>query len=289
MGINVMNQDTETTEKELNTQDKTILDYIPSTLYVLAAILLLASIAFPYWGLVLEAPQYPGGLELRVFVNNMTGDEDPKLDEVEEIDGLNHYIGMQSLYNAAQFERTIAIPVVITMVILLFVAAFWEYRTWIMIVSAIVIPRVFLLDELAELLNLNVSFLGYLLDVSKLIGPGTIIIMDILLVVSAFLVIVFWKKRFAWLLTLPVIGFPFIFLGDLAFWMNHYGQNLDPTAPLSSAIKPFTPPILGEGIIGQFKTVSYVNTGWYIVVFSAALVMVALLLGLRDYMANRQA
>lgn len=185
--------------------------WLPPGLLLLAVILLLASIAFPYWGLVLEAPQYPGGLEMRVFVNYMTGDEDPQLDEVHEIDGLNHYIGMQSLYDAAAFERSVALPGVIAMAVFLVVVAFW-------------------------------------------------------------------RRRWVWILGIPVLAFPFIFLGDLAFWLNNYGQNLDPYAPLSSAIHPFTPPILGEGVIGQFKTIAYVNTGWYMALVAAGLVLVALLI-----------
>ena len=187
------------------------LQWLPSSLMLVAAVLLVASIAFPYWGLVLEAPQYPGGLQMRVFVNYMTGDEDPKLDEVREIDGLNHYIGMQSLYNAAAFERSIAIPALIIMVVLLVVAAFL-------------------------------------------------------------------RRRWVWLLAVPAVAFPFVFLGDLAYWMNNYGQNLDPYAPLSSAIAPFTPPILGEGVIGQFRTVAYVDTGWYLAVGAIVLIIAALLI-----------
>jgi hypothetical protein len=184
--------------------------WLSSILYIAAAVLLLASIPFPYWGLILEAPQYPDGLEMRVFVNRMTGDEDPRLDEVREIDGLNHYIGMQSLYNAAKVEQSIALPGVILMVILLGVAAFL-------------------------------------------------------------------RKRWAWLLTLPVVVFPIIFLADLWAWMSYYGNNLDPYAPLSSAIEPFTPPILGEGVIGQFKTIASVHTGWYFALGAAVLVIVALI------------
>lgn len=190
-----------------------LVKWLPSGLMLIAGFLLIASIAFPYWGLVLEAPQYPGGLEMRVFVNHMTGDEDPALDEVREIDGLNHYIGMKSLYDAAAFERSIAIPGVILMVILLAIVAFL-------------------------------------------------------------------RRRWVWILALPVIAFPFIFLGDLFYWMNNYGQNLDPYAPLSSAIHPFTPPILGEGVIGQFKTVAYVDTGWFMAVGAGVLVLVALLIRL---------
>ncbi|GIL09310.1 MAG: hypothetical protein BroJett033_8210 [Chloroflexota bacterium] len=190
-----------------------LLKWLPTGMLLLAAILLVVSIAFPYWGLILEAPQYPGGLQMRVFVNEMTGDEDPRLDEVSEIDGLNHYIGMMSLYDAAALERSIAIPAVIIMIILLVVVAFL-------------------------------------------------------------------RRRWVWVLALPAISFPFVFLADLGLWMRYYGQNLDPYAPLSSAIKPFVPPVLGEGVIGQFKTVAYVDTGWYLAVGAAALIVVALLLRL---------
>ncbi|MBP6298443.1 MAG: hypothetical protein KA401_03780, partial [Anaerolineae bacterium] len=79
------------------TSSRRLRKLLPAGFFLVAAVLLVVSIGFPYWGLVLEAPQYPGGLEMRVFVNYMTGDEDPKLDEVREIDGLNHYIGMKSL------------------------------------------------------------------------------------------------------------------------------------------------------------------------------------------------
>ncbi len=186
---------------------------LPPVFFLAAAVLLVVSIAFPYWGMVLEAPQYPGGLQMRVFVNDMTGDDDPRLDEVREIDGLNHYIGMKSLYDAAAFERSIAIP-------------------------------------------------------------------GLIIMVAALGVVAFWRRRWTWLLALPAVGFPFIFLGDLAYWLNHYGQNLDPYAPLSSAIQPFTPPILGEGVIGQFKTVAYVDTGWYLALAAGVLVVAGLLVRL---------
>jgi copper chaperone NosL len=210
MAAQMMSQsETRSEQKRSGTTMPRLLKWLPTGLMLVAAVLLIASVAFPYWGLVLEAPQYPGGLKMRVFVNRMTGDENTQLDEVREIDGLNHYIGMKSLYDAAAFERAIAMPAVIIMVALLVVAAFL-------------------------------------------------------------------RRRWAWLLALPAIVFPFVFLGDLAFWMNHYGQNLDPYAPLSSAIEPFTPTMLGEGVIGQFRTVAYVDTGWFLAVGTVVLVIVAL-------------
>lgn len=196
-----------------------VLRWLPTVFFIIAAVLMVVSISYPYWGLVLQAPQYPGGLQLRVFVNYMTGDEDPRLDEVAEIDGLNHYIGMKSLYEAARLERSIAIPAVILMVALLAVAAFW-------------------------------------------------------------------RKRWTWLLTLPAMLFPFIFLADLWLWMSYYGQNLDPYAPLSSSIQPFTPPVLGEGVIGQFKTVASVDTGWMILVVGSLLILLGVLIRLVSRMTK---
>jgi copper chaperone NosL len=194
--------------------------YTVPALYIVAIILIGISTVFPYWGLTLEAPQYPDGLSMRVFVNYITGDEDPTLDEVREIDGLNHYIGMKSLFEAAKFERLIAVPAIILMLALLLIAAFWN-------------------------------------------------------------------KRFSWLLTLPAIAFPFIYLADLWFWMAYYGNNLDPYAPLSSAIHPFTPPILGEGVIGQFKTVASVQTGWFIAVFAVLLIITGLVIRYQEYRRQR--
>jgi len=187
--------------------------WLPSVLWVIAAILILASITVPYWNMTLSAPQYPGGLQMRVFINEMTGDADPALDEVREIDELNHYIGMASLYNAAQIERAIALP--------------------------------------------------------------ALFIMSIMLVVAAL-----WRQRWAWLLTVPALSLPLVFLADLGLWLRYYGQNLDPYAPLSSAIQPFVPPVLGQGIIGQFSTMASVDTGWFMALGASVLILVAIVMRL---------
>jgi copper chaperone NosL len=190
-----------------------LLRWLPPLMMITASVLLVASIAFPYWGMTLEAPQYPGGLTMRLFVNRMAGDPDTRLDEVREIDNLNHYIGMRSMYDAAPIERAIAIPGIIGMVIALGVVAFI-------------------------------------------------------------------RRRWLWLLAIPVLHFPAIFLADLGLWLRYYGLNLDPTAPLSSSIRPFAPTVLGESVIGQFKTVAYVDTGWLMAAGAAVLVIIALLLRL---------
>jgi len=47
--------------------------------------------------------------------------------------------------------------------------------------------------------------------------------------------------------------------------MWNFGTNLDPRAPLSNAIEPFVPPLLGEGKVGQFKTIASWEIGLWVV------------------------
>jgi hypothetical protein len=60
----------------------------------LAALALLAIYVVPLWRIDLHAPQYPEGLGLRIWVNQITG---MKPNDVNSINGLNHYIGMHEI------------------------------------------------------------------------------------------------------------------------------------------------------------------------------------------------
>ncbi len=182
---------------------------LPSLLLAGAALALLVSIFLPYWKMTLLAPQYPGGLEVQVYVNRMVGD-------VQEIDGLNHYIGMRPLEEAAQLERSVSI--------------------------------------------------------------AAIAILALLLVAAVFI-----HSRFAALLTLPALFMPVVFLADMYFWMRHFGLNLDPRAPLSSSIKPFVPPILGTGRVGQFETVAAFDIGLILAFLASALIVAGLVAHRRAY------
>jgi hypothetical protein len=94
---------------------------------------------------------------------------------------------------------------------------------------------------------------------------------------------VFIHSPWAALLSLPAVLLPPVFLADLYFWLNHFGQNLDPKAALSNAIEPFTPTILGEGVIGQFKTVAYADFGLLMASAASILILVGLYLQRRAY------
>lgn len=54
----------------------------------LCTLLMAGAFFLPFWKIVLEAPQYPEGLEMKIWLNKITGD-------VDKINGLNHYIGMK--------------------------------------------------------------------------------------------------------------------------------------------------------------------------------------------------
>ena len=59
-----------------------------------AAALLLVLFVTPLWRIDLLAPQYPEGLGMLIRVNTVTG---VKPNDLENINGLNHYIGMKRI------------------------------------------------------------------------------------------------------------------------------------------------------------------------------------------------
>ncbi|HVK00168.1 MAG TPA: nitrous oxide reductase accessory protein NosL [Gemmatimonadales bacterium] len=60
----------------------------------IAALALLAIYLVPLWRIDLHAPQYPEGLGLRIWVNQITG---LKPNDLNSINMLNHYIGMHEI------------------------------------------------------------------------------------------------------------------------------------------------------------------------------------------------
>ena len=182
---------------------------LPTALFLLAALLLLVSIFLPYWEMTLFAPQYPKGLTVQAFLNDIQGD-------VGEIDGLNHYIGMRPLAEAASFEKSISIIGVVVLALLVLAA-------------------------------------------------------------------VFVHSRWAALLALPALLFPAIFLLDLQYWLANFGTNLDPTAALSSSVKPFVPKVLGVGMIAQFKTEAGPAAGLWLAIAASLLILAGLYFHRRAY------
>ncbi|MFN7600617.1 MAG: hypothetical protein ACK5R0_04380, partial [Bacteroidota bacterium] len=55
-----------------------------------SALLMVSSYFVPLWQILMWAPQYPEGLAMKIWINNLTGD-------VKIISALNHYIGMKHI------------------------------------------------------------------------------------------------------------------------------------------------------------------------------------------------
>ncbi|MDX1660615.1 MAG: hypothetical protein R3326_02390 [Gemmatimonadota bacterium] len=71
-------------------------------LLVLVALALVPAIFLPIWRIELIAPQYPQGLEMQIYATEVAGD-------IEEINLLNHYIGMKEI-ESDEFKEFIFIP-----------------------------------------------------------------------------------------------------------------------------------------------------------------------------------
>jgi copper chaperone NosL len=121
--------------------ERRLIDYLlPSALLMLAALLLMISMFLPYWSMTMEAPQYPDGLTVKVYVNQLEGD-------MREVDELNHYLGMPPLDEGGQLERSISIYG-ITVLGLLLIASVFIHNQWagVLAIPVLTYPFVFLAD-----------------------------------------------------------------------------------------------------------------------------------------------
>ena len=73
---------------------------------ILAIVSLLLSLTyfFPLWQISLEAPQYPEGLGMEIWIDRIDGQGPGDLDK---INNLNHYIGMKTIHPESIRELTI--------------------------------------------------------------------------------------------------------------------------------------------------------------------------------------
>lgn len=95
-------------------------------LTALAALLLASALLFPLWSVSLIAPQYPEGLGMYIWAHTVTG---VGANDLQNINGLNHYIGMQIIVPDAIPELAIMRPGILAMSALgLLVAALGRRR-----------------------------------------------------------------------------------------------------------------------------------------------------------------
>lgn len=86
-------------------------------------------------------------------------------------------------------------------------------------------------------------------------------------------------RRWNWLVVVPGLAFPVLFVADSMWWLYHFGHTLDPRAPLR--IPMFTPQFMGWGAIGQFQTYAMPLSGFWLCLAALAAVIVAVVLRYR--------
>jgi copper chaperone NosL len=104
----------------------------------LAVVLLICVYVFPLWEIRLHAPQYPQGLGIDIWVSKITGAEPHDL---QNINGLNHYIGMKAIEPDAIPELRFMKWVVAGLVLLGAVVALLRRKTlfaaWVVLAVAL--------------------------------------------------------------------------------------------------------------------------------------------------------
>nr|WP_299067471.1 LPXTG cell wall anchor domain-containing protein [uncultured Allomuricauda sp.] len=115
-----------------------------SILMIVGPLFLLGLYAFPLWNIMLGAPQYPEPLGMNIHID---GIRDVNEFDLQNIDGLNHYIGMRKLPKPEEM---------------------WEFSTFPIIIGGMVF------------LGVLIGLLGYFKKVSYIWFMGWFVVMSIL-------------------------------------------------------------------------------------------------------------
>lgn len=81
-----------------------------SILMIIGSALLLSLFYFPLWNVTMYAPQYPVPLGMHIFIDGL---QDVREFDIQNIDGLNHYIGMKPLPTPENMWEFKVFPIVI--------------------------------------------------------------------------------------------------------------------------------------------------------------------------------
>lgn len=95
----------------------------------IAALLLVGLYLFPIWSISLEAPQYPEGIGLNIWINTIKG---KSVQDLQNINGLNHYIGMQPIEPDSIPELKLMPPIIGFMMVSGLLIALFGNRKWIL-------------------------------------------------------------------------------------------------------------------------------------------------------------
>jgi copper chaperone NosL len=92
------------------------------------------------------------------------------------------------------------------------------------------------------------------------------------------------RRRANRLALAAALAIPLGFVADFFYWLYRFGHHLNPHAPLK--LRPFTPTLFGNGVIGQFMTFARPELGFWLATGAAGVAV--LLIALRERAAIRR-
>ena len=111
---------------------------------IIGSLLLLGLFKFPLWNIMLGAPQYPDPLGMNIYINGIQGVSEF---DIQNIDGLNHYIGMKTIPKPEEMWEFSLFPKVILGMVVLGVAIgilgffgrvnYWFFLGWFLLMSVL--------------------------------------------------------------------------------------------------------------------------------------------------------
>lgn len=83
---------------------------------IIGSLFLLGLFVFPLWNIMLGAPQYPEPLGMNIHIDGIKGFNEF---DIQNIDGLNHYIGMKTIPKPEEMWEFSTFPLVIAAMVFL--------------------------------------------------------------------------------------------------------------------------------------------------------------------------
>lgn len=107
---------------------------ITSVLLVIACVAMIPALFLPLWDIYLDAPQYPEGLHMEIWLDKLGGD-------VAIISGLNHYIGMKpisvEMFPEFTYMKKVVIGIIVSGLLIAFLRKKPLFAIWFVAFLAI--------------------------------------------------------------------------------------------------------------------------------------------------------
>jgi hypothetical protein len=99
-------------------------------------------------------------------------------------------------------------------------------------------------------------------------------------IIAAMVLLLFGSRRTGsllyWMLLLPALLLPLLFLVDYSAWLWWYGHRLNDMGAFT--VKPFMPTVFGDGKVAQFTTHSYPSIGFGLMLLTSLVLGIAALI-----------